>query len=129
MIFELEFLRYGKHDNHPVKIARRMEIAPDVEAVKARVRRLPGTAPWDGSLGLWLGLKRQKLLASWIMRDTRSRRGVGAKMKPKRSLTGSQLAAVRPGAYDLDSALFGCILQECPEKSDGSGLRAAAHHT
>jgi hypothetical protein len=50
MIFELEFLRYGKHDNHPVKIARRMEIAPDVEAVKARVRRLPGTAPWDSGL-------------------------------------------------------------------------------
>ncbi len=46
MIFELQFLRYGKHDNRPVKIARMMEIAPDVEAVKARVRRLPGTLAW-----------------------------------------------------------------------------------
>jgi hypothetical protein len=46
MIFELEFLRYGKHDNRPVKIARMMEIAPDVEAVKARVRHLPGTSAW-----------------------------------------------------------------------------------
>ena len=46
MIFELEFLRYGKHDNRPVKIARRMEIASDGEAVKARVRRLPGTLAW-----------------------------------------------------------------------------------
>ena len=46
MIFELEFLRYGKHDNRPVKIARMIEIASDVEAVKARVRRLPGTLAW-----------------------------------------------------------------------------------
>ena len=46
MIFELEFLRDGKHDNRPVKIARMMEIAPDVEAVKARVRHLPGTSAW-----------------------------------------------------------------------------------
>jgi hypothetical protein len=46
VIFELEFLRYGKHDNRPVKIARMMEIAPDVEAVKARVRRLSGTSAW-----------------------------------------------------------------------------------
>src|SRR3954467_13732112 len=40
VIFELEFLRYGKHDNRPVKIARMMEIAPDVEALNARVRHL-----------------------------------------------------------------------------------------
>lgn len=46
MIFELEFLRYGKRDNRPVKIARMMEIASDVETLKARVRRLPGTLAW-----------------------------------------------------------------------------------
>ena len=46
MIFELEFLRYGKRDNRPVKIARMMEIASDVETLKARVRQLPGTVAW-----------------------------------------------------------------------------------
>jgi hypothetical protein len=46
VIFELEFLRYGERDNRPVKIARMMEIASDVETLKARVRRLPGTVAW-----------------------------------------------------------------------------------
>jgi hypothetical protein len=40
VIFELEFLRYGKRDNRPVKIARMMEIASDVETLKARVRQV-----------------------------------------------------------------------------------------
>jgi hypothetical protein len=74
VIFELEFLRYGKRDNRPVKIARMMEIASDVETLKARVRNF---------LGLWLGPMEQKPFASWIMRNTRSRCGVGAKMTPK----------------------------------------------
>jgi hypothetical protein len=46
MIFELQFLRYGKHDNCPVTIARMIEIASDVEAVKARGRQIPGTLAW-----------------------------------------------------------------------------------
>jgi hypothetical protein len=40
VIFELEFLRYGKRDNRPVKIERMMEIASDVETLKARVRQV-----------------------------------------------------------------------------------------
>src|SRR3954447_19174573 len=39
-----------------------------------------------GSPELWLGPKGQKLFAFWIVRDTSSRHGVGAKMTPKRSL-------------------------------------------
>jgi hypothetical protein len=46
VIFELRFLRYGKRDGRPEPIGRRTEIAPDVEALKARVRQLPGTLGW-----------------------------------------------------------------------------------
>jgi hypothetical protein len=46
MIFELRFLRYGKRDGHPETIARRTELAPDLEALKARVKQLPGTLGW-----------------------------------------------------------------------------------
>ena len=46
VIFELRFLRYGKRDGHPETIARRTELAPDLEALKARVKQLPGTLGW-----------------------------------------------------------------------------------
>ena len=46
MIFELRFLRYGKHHHRPETIARWTEIAPDVDAIKARLKQLPGTLGW-----------------------------------------------------------------------------------
>jgi hypothetical protein len=58
VIFELEFLRYGKHDNRPVKISRMMEIRWRWRPMGKRSKRGVG-----GSLGLWLGSKEQKLFA------------------------------------------------------------------
>jgi hypothetical protein len=46
VIFELRFLRYGKRDGRPETIARRTELAPDLEALKARVKQLPETLGW-----------------------------------------------------------------------------------
>ena len=46
MIFELRFLRYGEHHHRPETIARWTEIAPDVDAIKARLKQLPRTLGW-----------------------------------------------------------------------------------
>jgi hypothetical protein len=107
MIFELRFLRYGKHHHRPETIARWTEIAPDVDA-----RSKQGSS---SSQERWVGPKGQKLSASWIMWGTRLKRGAWARTTPERFRAPSEELSQKGGAGSPEQGT--CVMRVDPPEA------------